>query len=441
MKTFLKTVIPLVVIAAGFIVHSMLVAAAPKTEKKQVSEQGVLVEVVSVAPRDEQVRIFARGAVIPARQVVVSPEVSGRVVWQSPELVPGGRVKKGQALIRVDARDFTLAADQRKASVEAAELELRLEQNRREVAAREWQVIGEESFESEEGRALALREPHVETAKSSLEAAKKAHQQARLAVGKTGLVAPFAAVVQSRQVDVGQLVSPGMQLATLVGTDAFWVEVSVPVERLKSFAVPGLNAMKGEGAPVRVTQNLGESVIERSGKVVRLYGDLDPVGRMARVLVEIEDPFLLQKSDEERLAAGLPMLVGAYVEVEISGAGIAQVVELPRKAIHDGNKVYVYGADDRLEVREVGVAWRREQTVLVSSGLKTGDQVVTSRVGTPIAGMLLRKEATMAAAPTPAPTFAPELPAAPAPAAEGADQRRAETAEPADPSSPATKTR
>ena len=52
-------------------------------------------------------------------------------------------------------------------------------------------------------------------------------------------------MVQSEAIDVGQVVGPQSRVATLVGTDAFWVKVAIPVSHLKRLAIPGLNADKG----------------------------------------------------------------------------------------------------------------------------------------------------------------------------------------------------
>jgi hypothetical protein len=179
-----------------------------------------------------------------------------------------------------------------------------------------------------------------------------------------------------------------MQLGSLVASDAFWVQVSIPVDRLQYIVVPGFNAQEGEGSEVSVWQELGETRVERSGRVLRLYGDLDPVGRMARVSVEIEDPLGLEIPEEER---GLPLLLGAYVHVDIVGRSMVEVIEIPREALHAGRYVYVFGKESRLEVREVDIAWRREKTLLVRGGLSGGDEIITSRLGSAVAGMRLRR--------------------------------------------------
>jgi hypothetical protein len=144
-----------------------------------------------------------------------------------------------------------------------------------------------------------------------------------------------------------------------------------------------------------VSQDVGAVTVSREGHVVRLLGDLDPVGRMARVLVEIDDPFNLER---EEAKGELPLLVGAFVNVMIDAGSIDDVVEVPRKSVRDGDQVYVFGKERKLEIRKIQVVWRNSDSVLVKSGLEAGDQVIVSRMSTPVEGMLLRVPEAEAAA-------------------------------------------
>ncbi|MCA9583061.1 MAG: HlyD family efflux transporter periplasmic adaptor subunit, partial [Myxococcales bacterium] len=203
--------------------------------------------------------------------------------------------------------------------------------------------------------------------------------------------------------EVGQVVGPQSPVVTLVGTDRFWVQVSVPVNHLAWISVPGRNGTEGSKALVRHTS--GEQVVERIGHVVRMLGDLDPVGRMARLLVEIEDPLRLNKDEP-----GLPLLLGAYVEVRIEGQEVEDVIEIPRSTLQEGNQVYVMTPKNLLDIRSVTVPWRTEDTVWVSKGLSTGDRVITSRIPLALRGMTLRLATAPSETSAIAPTEAQEAP-------------------------------
>jgi multidrug efflux pump subunit AcrA (membrane-fusion protein) len=391
-----RVVLPLVVLGAGAVGAGVLISRRSAPVKEPPDTRGVLVEVEPVRASRERLRVQAFGTVVPARRVVLEPEVSGKVVWRAPELVPGGRFRRGAALVRIDASDYALALRQRRAGVEQAEQELLVEKSRKAIARREWDIIGEEQNATQEGKAVALREPQLKSAEAALNAAESAASQAALAASRTAIVAPFNGFVIGTAVDVGQLVAPGMQLAELIGSDEFWIQVSIPMDALAALAVPGVNAESEAGAEVTIRQELGEKKLVRHGRVVRLLGDLDPVGRMARLLVSLADPLTIPRQEasregEQNGATALPLLLGAYVEVEIQGREVVDVVELPRRALREGNQALIYGKGDRLEVREVDVVWRREHSVLLTGGVRDGEEVIVSRISNAVDGLKLRK--------------------------------------------------
>ncbi len=387
LRRVLRYALPILVIAAGVGVRTYLVKTKPEPRRAEHQERGALVEVMTATQGDHDVTLTAQGTVVPAQQVVLIPQVGGRILWASDDLVPGGRFQAGDPLLRIDPSDYRIAVEQRAAELNRTRLEQQLETSRAQVARREWELFDDDSRQQTvEGRALALREPQLENAEVSVQAANSAVRRAQLDLRRTTLTAPFNAFVQSESVDVGQVVGPTSQLASLVGTDAFWVRVSVPIEHLAHVGVPGFNSTEGSNAVV--TYRVGEDTISRTGRVVRLFGDLDPAGQMARLLVEIEDPFGFEEGAEE----SLPLLLGSYVTVGVEATPVRNAVEIPRYALREGEKVYVMTGDDELDIRDVEVAWRMDESVLVTDGLSAGDRVITSRLTQAVSGMALRVE-------------------------------------------------
>ncbi|MCA9558798.1 MAG: efflux RND transporter periplasmic adaptor subunit, partial [Myxococcales bacterium] len=288
----------------------------------------------------------------------------------------GGRLEAGATVLRIERRDYETQVSQAKAAVERAALELELERGRKSIADREWKLLGEGDKADARSRARALREPQLKNAEAQLEAAKAQLEQARANVRRTTLEAPFNALVVSESVDLGQLVSPQAMVARLVGTDAFWVEVAVPVADLHWLQVPGATA--------QVVHDTGGARVVKQGTVVRLMGDLDPVGRMARLLVEVPAP----------LDGETPLLLGAYVDVEIGGKPVEDVFEVPRVALREGDTLWVMGVDGTLEIRPATITRRLRDRVLVSDGLRAGDQLIVSRLPSPVPGMKVRPKTT-----------------------------------------------
>jgi RND family efflux transporter MFP subunit len=374
----LKWALSVGVLALALLLAFYLVATKEQPPRAEKPLEGTLVEVIRLDASRHEVELHAKGTVVPAKEIVLQPELGGRVIWQSAELVPGGRFKTGDPILRIDARDYELAAESYRSQVNRAKLDLAIEARRGEVAKTEWNAFGEMDV-SEEQRALALREPQLEASKLALKAAQSSLRKAQLDLSRTTLRAPFNAMVVSESVDLGQLTNPQTAVARIVGTDEYHVQVSIPVESLRTIRVATEDQ---PGSAARIVQHVGQETIERHGEVIRQLPDLDPGGAMARILVSIEDP--LGKGSD------LPLLLGSFVHVEIAADPISDAIRVPRVALQSGRHVHVMNEQNLLEIRDVEIAWAEPDAVLVTAGVRPGERIVTSRIPTPVPNMLLR---------------------------------------------------
>lgn len=392
MSHVVRTLAPLAVLAAGVAVAVVLVKTRPTPQRTDPEPIPTRVRVREVTVSDQPVRVSGMGSVVAAQQVELRSEVAGRVVGLHDELVPGGVVRAGETLVRVDVRDYRLALADAQAALQKAEFDLSLERGRQKIARREFELLRSDRTDlTEDEYALALRKPHLRNVEAALDAARARVERARLDIARTSIPAPFNAVVQSESVDLGQLVNAQTPLATLVGTDAFWVQVSVPVSAL-DWVQPGAETE----AEVRLARGRAEPIVKR-GRVERLLGDLDPKGRMARLVVRVEDPLDLAEPPHDRE----PLLLGAYVEVTIRGRSAERVAIIPRTSLRDGDEVWLMDAEGRLEIRPVTTSFRGPDQVYVSSGLEEGDRVITSRIAAPVPGMALKLQSTVGNEPDP----------------------------------------
>ncbi|MEM6961216.1 MAG: efflux RND transporter periplasmic adaptor subunit [Myxococcota bacterium] len=388
LRTAFRVLVPWLIVSSGGLALASMIATKPQAERNDRKAQGLLVRTTRATSDTPKLSVQGQGTVTAAQEVDLIAQVSGRVVWISDELERGGVFEKGDPIARIDPSDYQLSVDARVASLKQAELELELERGRRVVAEHEWDVFrGERETElGEDARRLALRGPQLDTAEVAIQAAESDLARARLDLSRTTIRAPFNATVVSEQVELGQVVSGQNPIATLIGTDAYWVQVAVPADQLPYVNLP---TRTEPGAEATIDQSLGSDTRTHLGRVIRLLPDLDAVGRMARLLVEIEDPLGLAQGDARDRSA-IPLLIGSYVDVSIAIAPFQDAVEIPRMALREGSKVYVVGDDRRLDVRSVRLAWRLPETVLVHEGLSGRELVVTSRIATPVQGMQLR---------------------------------------------------
>ena len=374
----LKWALSIGVMVAAAAAAFALVATKAEPPRAEKTLEGTLVEVIQIGTSQHEVDLHAKGTVVPAKEIVLQAELGGRVIWQSPELVAGGRFKTDQPMVRIDPRDYQLAVESYRSQVNRAKLDLSIEARRGEVAKREWNAFGEMDV-SEEQRALAQREPQLEATRLALKAAQSALKKAQLDLTRATLRAPFNAMVVSENVDTGQLLSPQTSVARLVGTDEYHVQVSVPVASLRTVRARTADA---PGSEAKIVQQVGQETIERLAEVIRQLPDLDAGGAMARLLLNIDNP-LGEPGD-------LPLLLGSFVDVAIAAQPIDDAIRLPRVALRNGRNVYVMNDQDLLEIRDVQIAWTEPDAVLITGGLEPDERVVISRIATPVPNMLLR---------------------------------------------------
>jgi RND family efflux transporter MFP subunit len=386
-----KAVFPILILIVAVSCAALMMANRITPDRLDIAEQIVPVEVTEIVHSTEEVVITAQGTVTPAQQVQLRPEVAGRIVKLSPSLVPGGLFTAGKTMATIDERDYRVQLAAQQEMVARARLALRQEQARQAVAEEEWDLLEASIPADSSNRDLALRRPQIEHAEASITAAEGALAKAELDLERCTITAPFNAVVLREQVDLGKLVNPQTEIATIVGTDAYWAQVSLPVEHLGWIEIPGRGGRKGAAATV--IYSAGSVEIRREGRVERLLGDLDPAGRMARLLVVIDDPLNLKG---QHGASELPLLIGSYVTVEIRGRTIEDAIVIPRRALREihvngangaREGLWIMNGEDRLATREAEVVWRTEETVIVSNGFADGERLITSTIATPIEGM------------------------------------------------------
>lgn len=381
-------IIPLILLIGAAGAGFVLFKSRDKPSKSEQTEKAVAVETIEVHRTAHTLDVAASGTVVPARQLDVYPQASGRLTWLYESLDPGTFVEEGQTLFRIDAEDYQRTIRELEAAVKQARAQLAVEEGRHQAAVEEWEHYKDRVGGSDQAPSLAVREPQLASAKANLEAAEARLASAKTQLGRTRFRAPFNAVIIDSMAEIGQLVGPQVNIARLVGTDKFRVLVSVRTDQLRHIAVPGIDGK--EGSEVTVRQHIGDGEVVRTGRVLRLLSDLEPGSRMARVLVEVDDPYGLANAGEEG-ERPYPLLLDAFVDVRIEGQNTAELIEVPRKAVREGDRAFVFDqTEGRLAIRDLSVKWRRPQTVLVSEGLEDGDRIITSPLATPVDGMKLR---------------------------------------------------
>ncbi len=380
---FARLVLPPLILAVGLWAGWSLFSTTPVAQVVAAEELPTVVRVIEVPTIDTSMDVVAWGTVRAARELSLHPEVGGRLVEVSEAFVPGGVFQAGDMAARIDRRDYEYALRQAESGLETARFNLEVEEGRGRVAQRDWEVLGDQLDGAGEGSRMALREPHLAEKQAAVESAESRVEQARLSLDRTNITVPFNAMVRSESAEVGQIVSAATILASLVGTDEYWVEIGVPLDDVSS-----LDMRRGRSMPATVMLATGGGTgVTYNGVVAGLTGSVDGVGRLARVLVSVPKP-LEQSADRS-----LPLLLGSYVQVTVEGPHVSGVRRVPRGVVREGDQVWVAGADGRLAFRDLDVIGGDADSVLAYLHLEEGEQIVSSPIPAAAPGMRVKREA------------------------------------------------
>jgi RND family efflux transporter MFP subunit len=379
-RKILKFVTPMVVLAAG-IGSVMALGAAKETPEKKIEEPRVLsLHVESV--RAEQVRLSVRtqGEVSPKTDIVLIPQVSGRIVAVSDHFAEGGAFVPGETLIKIDDADYLLALTRAEARVAEAAVTLEKEMADASIKRKQWN----EWVKDGEPTPLALNAPQVARAQANLRAAEADMKSAKLNLERTKISVPFKGRVRERLIGVGQYVSAGTQLGRVFATDKVEIRLPLTDTQLMELNLPiGFVATNHEDHEVSLTANMGGKTHKWLGHIVRVNAAVDQQTRLVYAIAEVEDPYGVAADN------GMPLAVGLFVNASIRSAVTQSALVMPRDALRGKDKVYVISGD-KLEIRTVSVLSTSADQLIVSAGVAADEQVVTSAVRSAYDGMAVR---------------------------------------------------
>ena len=337
-----------------FCATALVLATLAACSKKEAPQEPLRsVKLVTVSGSDLNVSGEYSGEVRARVESRLGFQVAGKLVQRPAE--PGQRVAAGQLLALIDAKDYQLAAQAAAAQVESA-------QSQRDLAAadfKRFEVLKAQNFIS--GADLERRDATLKAADAQLKQAKAQAQAQSNQAGYARLSATQSGVITGVDAEVGQVVSAGQPVVRLAHDGP----------RDAVFAVSEAMAMA-----LKVGQSLRATLLSTGqplqGKVRELAASADPVTRTYTVKLALEA--------SERLPLGSTVNVLA-TQLPGSQAG---VIKLPTSALRQegaGTVVWVFDpASMTVNTQPVQVGAVEGNEVVISSGLKPGQQVVSAGV-------------------------------------------------------------
>lgn len=322
----------------------------PLSQGQAQDRPGVELEAVKTSDIISEVRL--NGTANALRTSRLSAAVAGLV--EDVRVETGDRVARGDLLVGLDDQQAEFELES--ASAEAAEARARLEEAQRRLAEARSVGAGRNIAATE----VSARESEVTATEASFARLRAEEKRRQVVLDRHRIEAPFDGVVSDRTSDLGEWVTPGDQLLTLVDTTNLRLDFRVP-------------------------QDYYQRINDDSELLVRPEGaDREPVPVNIESLVPVSDPqartFLLRATGPDDLTLLPGMAVRATLRVSTGERGLT----VSRDAINrypDG-RVTVWIAEpadeDQYEVREkrveVGASFDNRMEIL--DGLEGDEKVV-----------------------------------------------------------------
>jgi len=389
------------------------------------------VDVLKVKKKTFTAQVVAYGNIEPAVVLQGKSEVSGKVSYIHPNLKKGGSISKGTVVIRIEANDYKVLLNQTKADLIASKAQLvqiqqeqRSTQNSLKLANNNlrlglaelkrvrsiWnrRLIARSVLDAEEQKVNQLRlsvqdiEGKLSTYSSRIRSANaninRSQQQVKgkqVTLGRTEVRMPFDARISAVSVEKGQFTAVGGALFEAINTDGVEVKADIPLLQMRAL----LSSLNGKSLNLHANNfnaaikslNLKASVALVSGddkttwraRVVRFSESIDPLRRTLAVTVAVDEPY-------QGVVIGKrpPLLKGMYVAVTLTAPPYKAIV-IPRSAVHLG-RAYVINKKDQLAIRKLDIKSQQGEEVVISKGLKSGDQLIINDLMPIIIGMPLK---------------------------------------------------
>ena len=367
---WLKRLLPLVILVAAVVLGTLMVALRGEVPRQAKVQPRPMVDVVTVSRGPVQLSIESQGTVQPKRRIELISEVTGRITWVSEQLVNGGLVREGEVLLKLDPIDYQLAAAEAKAALADASLKLKEEQA-------ELKRGNAYKTTNQQANSQSLRQPKLLQVQAQYDAAKARLRQAQRDLDNTEVKVPFDAIIDNKKIDMGQYVSTGAVLMSLLGTDIAEIRLPMTAEDIGFVAPAVLDS--GVWPAVELRARLGKLHLSWQGRLVRSERRVDELTRVYYLVAEVDDPYGLHTDKA-------PLPVGLFVDATLEGIVVEEASELPRSALHLDRYIYLV-KDGSLVKREVEVLRRDARSIVVGEGLETGESVILTRLDLMVDGM------------------------------------------------------
>ena len=344
-------------------------------QEKAAAPQATLVRSMQVIKRDTPLVYDYTGFVQAQQEMELKAQVSGQITGKY--FNGGDTVQAGQVLYTIDPRTYRANLLQAQANLANARAALATAS----VDAERYTKLYEQSAVSKQtlDNAIMARDQ----AQANVNAQEALVENAQIDMNETNVTAPFTGRIDTTALEVGNYVTDGQTtMATISNTDPVFVEFSIAEPEYLKLANAAVE--RGEAAPL---ENL--SIVLSDGSTYGLSGRIAEVNR---ALTNNTGTLTVKALFENPNRVLLP---GMFAHVQATAGTKPDALLIPQRAVTEmmyKKFVYVIGADNKVEMREVTLGPRVGRLWMVESGLNGDENLVVEGTAKVSAGAVVNPE-------------------------------------------------
>jgi multidrug efflux system membrane fusion protein len=327
-----------------------------KTVTAQQAPATVPVQTTTVQAKPIDITRIGLGAVTPWQMVNITPQVSGRIV-QIP-FREGRDVKEGEVLVRIDPRPFQAVLDQAKAKKDQDVANLA---NTEKNLQRDKTLLTKGGFATQQ--TVDNETAQVQVLKATIEGDQAAIEAAQLNIDFATVTAPFSGVVSLRNIDIGNLVTPAANIATVTQIEPIAVDFTLPQADLQD-----VQSAARAGTPEVLVYDQDEKNLLAKGQLDVINNQVDQTSGTIKLKARFEN------KDHK-------LWPGAFVQVAVVIRTDPNALAAPSEAVQRGpNGAYVWlvSPKEMANRQPVQIGEIQNGVTVITKGVQAGDRIVVA---------------------------------------------------------------
>lgn len=358
---------PAALLAVVALISILMMSSKQELQARDETPRSIPISAFKAKQQDYIVKIRSQGTIEPLTETSLVAELSGVITWMAPEMLAGGRIEAGQALVRIDPEDYQIEFERSTAASERASAQLNQAQkeHQRISSLHKRKLASDADLDNAES-ALLISNANAREAKALTSKAKRD-------LARTEITAPFTGLVRRKLSDLGQFVTRGTILGEAYASET--MEVRLPLSNAELAYIRSRNGEMGQS--VTLSGEFAGTTKHWQAELTRLEAGIDTMSRMNYAVA--------------RFASADPTHppVGLFVKASINGRELSDVFVIPRTALGNGNMTLRVNSQGRLETVGVDLI-RIEGEQAIVQGLNDGDVLSTSSNPTLAPGSLVK---------------------------------------------------